>query len=40
MTEHHEHHAPRAGDKGAILGSTPHELLHLSDRPVLVVSGG
>ena len=26
--------------KGAILGSTPHKLLHLSDRPVLVVPGG
>jgi nucleotide-binding universal stress UspA family protein len=25
--------------KGAILGSTPHKLLHLSDRPVLVVPG-
>jgi nucleotide-binding universal stress UspA family protein len=25
--------------KGAILGSTPHRLLHLSDRPVLVVRG-
>jgi nucleotide-binding universal stress UspA family protein len=25
---------------GAILGSTPHKLLHLSDRPVLVVPGG
>ena len=23
--------------KGALLGSTPHKLLHLSDRPVLVV---
>jgi nucleotide-binding universal stress UspA family protein len=23
--------------RGAILGSTPHKLLHLSDRPVLVV---
>ena len=23
--------------KGAILGSTPHKLLHLSTRPVLVV---
>jgi len=26
--------------KGAILGSTPHKLLHLSERPVLVVPGG
>jgi nucleotide-binding universal stress UspA family protein len=26
--------------RGAILGSTPHKLLHLSDRPVLVVPGG
>lgn len=26
--------------KGALLGSTPHKLLHLSDRPVLVVPGG
>jgi nucleotide-binding universal stress UspA family protein len=26
--------------KGAILGSTPHKLLHLSGRPVLVVPGG
>ena len=28
--------------RGAVLGSTPHKLLHLSDRPVLVVpiSGG
>jgi nucleotide-binding universal stress UspA family protein len=25
--------------KGAILGSTPHKLLHLSERPVLVVRG-
>jgi nucleotide-binding universal stress UspA family protein len=25
--------------KGAILGSTPHKLLHLSKRPVLVVHG-
>jgi nucleotide-binding universal stress UspA family protein len=25
---------------GAILGSTPHKLLHLSERPVLVVPGG
>jgi nucleotide-binding universal stress UspA family protein len=25
--------------KGAILGSTPNKLLHLSDRPVLVVPG-
>lgn len=25
--------------RGAILGSTPHKLLHLSDRPVLVVPG-
>ena len=25
--------------KGAILGSTPHKLLHLSERPVLVVPG-
>jgi nucleotide-binding universal stress UspA family protein len=23
--------------KGAILGSTPHKLLHLAERPVLVV---
>jgi len=23
--------------QGALLGSTPHKLLHLSDRPVLVV---
>ena len=23
--------------RGAILGSTPHKLLHLSERPVLVV---
>jgi nucleotide-binding universal stress UspA family protein len=26
--------------RGAILGSTPHKLLHLSERPVLVVPGG
>jgi nucleotide-binding universal stress UspA family protein len=26
--------------KGAILGSTPHKLLHLSDRPVVVVPIG
>jgi len=26
--------------KGAILGSTPHKLLHMSERPVLVVPGG
>jgi nucleotide-binding universal stress UspA family protein len=26
--------------KGAILGSTPHKLLHLSSRPVLVVPVG
>jgi nucleotide-binding universal stress UspA family protein len=26
--------------KGAILGSTPHKLLHLADRPVIVVPGG
>jgi nucleotide-binding universal stress UspA family protein len=26
--------------KGAILGSTPHKLLHLSERPVLVVPAG
>jgi nucleotide-binding universal stress UspA family protein len=26
--------------RGAILGSTPHKLLHLSDRPVLVVPIG
>ncbi len=26
--------------KGAILGSTPHKLVHLSERPVLVVPGG
>jgi nucleotide-binding universal stress UspA family protein len=26
--------------RGAILGSTPHKLLHLADRPVLVVPGG
>ncbi len=25
--------------RGAILGSTPHKLLHLADRPVLVVPG-
>lgn len=25
--------------RGAILGSTPHKLLHLSERPVLVVPG-
>jgi nucleotide-binding universal stress UspA family protein len=25
--------------KGAILGSTPHKLLHLAERPVLVVPG-
>jgi nucleotide-binding universal stress UspA family protein len=25
--------------RGAILGSTPHKLLHLSDRPVVVVPG-
>jgi nucleotide-binding universal stress UspA family protein len=25
--------------KGAILGSTPHKLLHISERPVLVVPG-
>ena len=25
--------------KGAILGSTPHKLLHLADRPVVVVPG-
>jgi nucleotide-binding universal stress UspA family protein len=26
--------------KGAILGSTPHKLLHLADRPVLAVPAG
>jgi nucleotide-binding universal stress UspA family protein len=26
--------------KGALLGSTPHKLLHISDRPVLVVPVG
>jgi nucleotide-binding universal stress UspA family protein len=26
--------------KGAILGSTPHKLLHLAGRPVLVVPAG
>jgi nucleotide-binding universal stress UspA family protein len=26
--------------KGAILGSTPHKLLHISERPVVVVPGG
>jgi nucleotide-binding universal stress UspA family protein len=26
--------------KGAILGSTPHKLLHLAERPVLVVPAG
>ena len=26
--------------RGALLGSTPHKLLQLSDRPVLVVPGG
>jgi nucleotide-binding universal stress UspA family protein len=26
--------------KGAILGSTPHKLLHLAERPVLVVHAG
>ena len=26
--------------KGMILGSTPHKLLHLSERPVLVVPDG
>jgi nucleotide-binding universal stress UspA family protein len=25
--------------KGALLGSTPHKLLHLADRPVVVVPG-
>jgi len=25
--------------RGAILGSTPHRLLHLTERPVLVVRG-
>lgn len=25
--------------RGALLGSTPHKLLHLADRPVLVVPG-
>lgn len=25
--------------KGAILGSTPHKLLHLAERPVVVVPG-
>jgi len=25
--------------KGAILGSTPHKLLHMSERPVVVVPG-
>jgi nucleotide-binding universal stress UspA family protein len=25
--------------RGAILASTPHKLLHLADRPVLVVPG-
>jgi nucleotide-binding universal stress UspA family protein len=26
--------------KGAILGSTPHKLLHLSEHPILVVPAG
>ncbi len=26
--------------RGALLGSTPHKLLHLADRPVLVVPVG
>jgi len=25
--------------RGAVLGSTPHKLLHLSERPVIVVPG-